>query len=201
MKSAEKASKILQNAEADLRKLIGEAAGDGDYSGVETIAAWASSLHKLSEHAVALPESSNGSKKTAIRTKKTKKKTAKQRGQRNGSYPKFAVSGDTLVKIAWSKAKKGEYKHKSPKSVACVLADTLDRLFAENELVSMETVLPIKDADGNDIPDYQVYLCLAWLKAAGAVNQKGREGYTQSNSKETVQSDLKVAWHNLPKDK
>ena len=47
----------------------------------------------------------------------------------------------------------------------------------------MEENLPLKDpADGTEIPTYQVYLCLAWLRQAKLVEQHGRQGYSLPDS-------------------
>ncbi len=47
----------------------------------------------------------------------------------------------------------------------------------------MEENLPLKDpADGTEIPTYQVYLCLAWLRQAKLVEQHGRQGYSLPSS-------------------
>ena len=47
------------------------------------------------------------------------------------------------------------------------------------ETFTMEDVLPLFDADsGREVPSYQAYLVLAWLRSAGVVVQHGRQGYS-----------------------
>ena len=88
MKSAEKASKILRSAESDLRKLIADAANEGDYESVEHIAAWASDLRTLYEsHIQEPPRDSrrvNGAKGKTKPAKKATKRPAKKRKGRVG---------------------------------------------------------------------------------------------------------------------
>ena len=42
----------------------------------------------------------------------------------------------------------------------------------------MEDVLPLHDEEHAEIPSYQVYLSLAWLREIRAVAQHGRDGYS-----------------------
>ena len=41
----------------------------------------------------------------------------------------------------------------------------------------MEDVLPLGYAGGKEIPSYQAYLALAWLRSVEAIRKDGREGY------------------------
>jgi hypothetical protein len=43
----------------------------------------------------------------------------------------------------------------------------------------MEEVLPLNNpGDGSELPSYQVYLSLAWLRAEDLIVQHGRQGYS-----------------------
>ena len=45
-------------------------------------------------------------------------------------------------------------------------------------MFTTEDLLPLHDtADGTDVPSYQVYVCLAWLRHEKLVHQEGRQGY------------------------
>ena len=82
-----------------------------------------------------------------------------------GQYPKFVREGDNLVKIGWSKSQRAEYEHKSPKRLLAVLCESLTS--ANGKRIMMDKVLPLKDpVTGSAFPDYQSYLCLAWLRSA-----------------------------------
>ena len=41
----------------------------------------------------------------------------------------------------------------------------------------MDKVLPIVMADKTEIPSYQAYLVLAWLRDRGAIQRQGNDGY------------------------
>ena len=62
----------------------------------------------------------------------------------------------------------------------------------------MGKVLPLKDAaNGSVFPDYQSYLCLAWLRSGGLVIQHGRQGYSLPKGIELDKS-IETHWVNLP---
>jgi hypothetical protein len=196
----------LVSAEAAMKRLIAEAAEHGDYSLVEKLAKWAGSLGGMytEEQSAAQsnrqPSVPSGNEATtppvAVATKR-KASTKKPGHSKRRAYPVFAKSGDSLVKIAWSKSSKSEYHHKSPRFVAKVLADSLIRQDKESAIVSMDKILPLKTDDGSEIPDYQVYVSLAWLRKVGAVKQNGRQGYTVKKTND-LQAVIDNAWSNLP---
>jgi len=207
MSIEQRARKVLSDAESELRRLIAAAAQAGDYTSVEAVTSWAAILNQAvadgraptsspSPCSDAKSRTRNSSKK---RTKASQKKTTRSKAKTR-SYPKFARSGDSLVKIAWSKSQKGEYKHKSPRSVLLLLVDALDDLLGEGSLVAMEDILPLRAEDGQEIPDYQVYLCLAWLRSIGAVQQKGRQGYTRSGLADNLKQIVTDKWNGLRND-
>jgi hypothetical protein len=112
-----------------------------------------------------------------------------------GQYPKFVREGDSLVKIGWSKSQRAEYEHKSPKRLLAVLRDSLTS--ANGKRIMMHRVLPLKDpVTGSAFPDYQSYLCLAWLKSAGLVIQHGRQGYSLPKGIE-LEKSVEALWANL----
>ena len=204
MSILQRAIHVLTDAEAALKRLIGEAAERGEYSSVETLARWANGLGAMSakeqqavqQNKAAAPSDTQGPVSTAITSKrKTFSRTSGHSKRRK--YPVFVKSGDTLVKIAWSKSSKSEYHHKSPRMVVRVLADTLTHRARSGAIVSMDTLLPLKADDGSEIPDYQAYVSLAWLRQIGAVEQNGRQGYTVKKPDE-LRGKIDAAWASLP---
>ena len=114
---------------------------------------------------------------------------------RLGQYPKFVREGDNLVKIGWSKSQRAEYEHKSPKRLLAVLCESLTS--ANGKRIMMHKVLPLKDpVTGSAFPDYQSYVCLAWLKSGGLVTQHGRQGYSLPKGIELAKS-VETLWANL----
>lgn len=220
MNTDAKAVRVLERAERDLRDLIAEAARNAEYVTVELIASWASQLSSLHGKGVVSQEDRVGEteigstqaivehrmpEQSSVR-KPTKRSSARRLQSRNRSsvrdYPKFARAGDFLVKIAWSKSQKSEYRHKSPRSVLTKLLNSLSEGLIDNDaVVSMEDILPLKESNGSEIPDYQAYLCLAWLRSIDAVQQKGREGYTRNGTDDEVNRLVERAWGNLGMDK
>ena len=53
--------------------------------------------------------------------------------------------------------------------------------------------MPVPDSAGGEIPSYQVYLTLAWLRHVGAVEKKGRSGYVLRSG-----LDLDAIWDRIP---
>jgi len=41
----------------------------------------------------------------------------------------------------------------------------------------MDEVLPVELQDGTEVPSYQAYLVLAWLRERGTVQRQGNDGY------------------------
>ncbi len=58
-----------------------------------------------------------------------------------------------------------------------------------------DALLPAKDpGNGAAVPDYQVYVAMAWLKHLGVLEQRGRRaGYTVVPDKQ-IDSEITAAW-------
>jgi hypothetical protein len=96
---------------------------------------------------------------------------------RKNEYPKFLREGQSLVKIGWSKSDKKPYEHRAPKRVLDVLVAALLELGQGGRRFTTDELLPLRDGK-DDIPSYQAYLTLAWLRAEHLVRQHGRQGYS-----------------------
>jgi hypothetical protein len=184
METIGRAARIVGDAENNLKKLLAETASGGNYSLVVQLAGWAHSLSDLlSEITGADPEGSsvavNAKAPDGTRSDVTEPLPAPQKKRRAGEYPRFFRNGETLVKIGWSKSEKAEYEHKAPLAVLTDLAAAISAAAIRKSNFVMEAIIPLKGSrDGNEIPSYQVYLCLAWLRAQGLVVQHGRQGYS-----------------------
>ncbi len=118
-----------------------------------------------------------------------------RRRNKLGEYPRFVREGDNLVKVGWSKSQRAEYEHKSPQRLLAVLCESLTS--ANGKRIMMDKVLPLNDpVTGNPFPDYQSYLCLAWLRSAGLVIQHGRQGYSLPKGIE-LERAIETQWANL----
>jgi hypothetical protein len=166
--------------------MLATAAAAGDYEAIVRIAGWAKVLAgMISEAGLNQTEEASISVAqppipgTASFTAGSPAAATAARRPRAKDYPEFFRNGATLVKIGWSKSQKAEYEHKAPLAVLQELAKTLVSAGAKRGRFAMESLLPLKSsADGSEIPSYQTYLCLAWLRAQGLVLQHGRQGYS-----------------------
>lgn len=177
---------------------MGGAATEGDYEAVLQIAGWAKAIGEILARArpgnppvetggppaedeppesVVANESAN--EVPALVRKALAVKPPARRINRAKEYPKFFRNGDVLVKIGWSKTQKTEYEHKAPFSVVSDLATAISQASSRKKQFAMDTILPLKSsADGQEIPSYQTYACLGWIREEGLIIQHGRQGYS-----------------------
>lgn len=177
MGKVQAARDFVEAAEQQLRELIAKAAIDGEYAAIAKLAEAAEALRNTTK---AL-EGAEPTRQTASATVddptisapanisvETVRRTTKE-------YPRFERQGDRLIKVGWSKKDRAEYEHRTDKDVASAvslyLADVpKDRAFRMDEL------LPIQ-IDENEVPLYQAYLVLAWLRDRGLIGKQGKDGY------------------------
>ncbi len=117
---------------------------------------------------------------------------------KKAEYPKFLREGNSLVKLGWSPSEKSEYEHKSPREVLLLLISAVSKVGKNGRRFSMDKILPlINPADNSRVPDYQAYLCLAWLKVLGFLTQHGRQGYSQT-TRAPIEPLIESHWAALP---
>lgn len=122
-----------------------------------------------------------------------------KRKKKKVEYPRFERDGDRLVKIGWSKKNKEAYEHRAPREVIIAFARHLANRVEPGHVFAMEELFPIPDVvTGDEIPTYQAYLTLAWLREAKAIEKKGRDGYVLRNGS-LADGGLDELWDNLPK--
>lgn len=212
----------LQECESRLRGLLAEAAAAGHYEAVLQLTEWArgvAALETVRPPAIGAGKNSNPTghheddgrdhvsssartpekKSTRRRKKKGVRQTQRKRKAIAAAYPKFARFNDELVKIGWSKKAKKEYQHRAPRRVVDCLVDRLMELAAPDELFSTEELFPLCDKDGDsEIPSYQAYLCLAWLREQNLIEQVGRQGYRLADST-SLRDTVERQWRALPR--
>jgi len=185
----DKAIKLIRQCETELRSLLAAAADAGDYEKVLKLTSWAQQLAAL----VASADGSTMLRKPAITTPVSSAK----RAAKGKDYPRFGRRGESLVKVGWSKREKNEYEHKAPKRAVDLLVSALVRTGINGRIFQANDILPLADPDeGTEIPVYQVYLSLAWLRGLGLVDQHGRQGYSVTKPKELM-ATVEGAWHSL----
>lgn len=108
-------------------------------------------------------------------------------------YPFFKRDGERLVKVGWSKKDASEYEHKAPHAAVLAVCGAL-RSMKKN--FAIEEMLPLKDADGVEVPSYHVYMVVAWLRQLGLVDRNGNDGYT-ARREHLGNEDVARIWHSL----
>lgn len=196
-----KGAEVVRAAESSLRELIQTAVVEGQYDRVAVLARWAEQLAQIGGNG---SDRANDAQDSAVsrhgRAKVSSGVKARRssRGKRARSkYPIFRRSGDNLIKIAWSKASKSEYQHQSPKAVVLALLQKMLEAQNDDALITMDNVLPLSTNDQPEVPSYQSYACLAWLREIGVVEQHGRQGYSvvaEAAARELVET----SWGELP---
>jgi len=201
MSLEEQAVEVLRQAEAGLRGLVSAAASAGDYASVVKIAAWAKAIGDMAKGpaTIAAPAGTGACAPAVRQRQKTGPKRAKVpkgRGPR-AAYPRFFRQDEQLVRIAWSKREKKEYRHKAPYAVLQALAKTMSELGKDGRIFSTDDLLPIHDQDGNEVPSYQAYVGIALLKHALLLDQHGRQGYSIPKLTEFGDA-VESLWQKLP---
>ncbi|HKQ48364.1 MAG TPA: hypothetical protein VJZ71_09875 [Phycisphaerae bacterium] len=183
MDIAKRAIEAVQKTERQLLELAGTALAAGDYKSIR-VAELAKAVGELvhfpglngeAEEAtgVPLPIAHKPGDESAGESS-----PRPRRSPRKGEYPKFFRQREALVKIAWSKSERAEYEHRAPRLVIDLLVGAIQKKAGKGRLFTADEVLPfVNSIDGTEVPRYQTYLCLAWLRAEGLVKQKGRQGY------------------------
>jgi hypothetical protein len=190
----EDAIRCLKECEANLRRFVSEAAAAGDYETVLRLTACAKQVAAISssfgdaapvggEHQTS-PARLNGHAAPKVRSNSV-------------AYPRFACRRDHLIRFGRSKGESSEYQHKTAKPAVDAVASAVLEAGREGRVFTIEDCRPVVTAaNGSEVPGYQVYNVLAWLKKMGLVDQHGRQGYSICNPREFLQQ-VEIAWKSL----
>lgn len=181
MGTIQEARGVLATAEGSLRQLMEQAMREQRYSDVAEVAGLAEGLARLLQapgRSIQVePQAPVASRELADADSQVLERRPAGKG-RKSEYPKFIREGDKLVKIGWSKKNKSSYEHKAPRAAVNAFARHLAGNVVEGKVFVVEDLFPIPDiANGGDLPSYQAYVTLAWLRHAGVIEKKGRNGY------------------------
>ena len=113
--------------------------------------------------------------------------------------PQFLREKAELVKLGWSAIKEGTYEHRVHEEIVHTISAIVASKGKAGHRFTMNEILESLSAEKNSkqIPSYQVYAVVLWLKWAGMVLQHGRQGYTVIRP-QTFASSLETAWQSLP---
>lgn len=200
--------RVLRSAEEELHALISAELKLQNYSEVSRIAAAAEQVALLAKElgtgasasaVSAMPRTKASSTVSRPRgTRSPRAKTAKRPDSHAQSgYPRFAREQDRLIKIGWSKKNESEYEHRVSRDAVVSVLTALGGKFGGGELFEADTLLPVVDASGAEMPSYQVYLVLAWLRDLGGLEKQGREGYRCTAGK-LDDSQIAELWARTP---
>ncbi len=199
----EKIRSILHEAEASLKAVIAGELEAGRFSQVARIAGIGDALSELvgsvhPSHASVSNKIANRADATLPKPVQRKARPAKsRRASITAHFPRFERDGERLVKVGWSKKRREEYEHRAPREVVETFARVLWVTARPGNTFTMETILPVHDSSGDELPSYQSYLSLAWLRSAGALEKRGRDGYDLVLPDMTSSTFAKL-WNKLP---
>lgn len=186
--TVERAKMLIRRCESELRALVAKAADDGDYAAVIEITAWAKQLAELATQGSAILSIVNPAQSRVAGRKSTKRSL----------YPKFGRSSNELVKIGWSKKAKREYRHRVSKTIVDLLVKSLSKVGKGGQMFGIADCLPLIDPQAqSEVPEYQIYVAVAWLRAGDLIEQYGRKGYSIPKP-DNLSAAADSAWRKLP---
>ncbi|MBX3372901.1 MAG: hypothetical protein KF817_03640 [Phycisphaeraceae bacterium] len=201
----DRAAEMIRRAEREIRGQIAEAAASGAYGLVDRLSSLARRLADLADEAAGTPEPASAAASPASKGGKPRsgaKRVAAsgRKPSRMEGYPRFERSRDTLLKIGWSKKSRTEYVHRAQRAGLDAVVLAVTDLGRNGRVFTTEELLPaVQQTGDSDLPEYQAYVCLAWLRAIGVVEQHGREGYSVPDGDPAVA--VGRAWEALPKSR
>ncbi|MFN9211674.1 MAG: hypothetical protein ACK6DI_12460 [Betaproteobacteria bacterium] len=178
----------VRACEAAIREQIAELLAARRYDQVADLAVLAGRLAEIGNargedvvHQRNRPSPVEGSLRTPMVVANSVREKATQ-------YPRFERHGNRLVKIGWSKRDKSEYEHKASFDAVSGVASKLLEAAQAGGMVRVEDLLPVHGQDGEEVPSYQVYLVVAWMRELGALERVGNEGYRVSEANLSISS-------------
>lgn len=200
MTAVQTAKGVLADAEKALRELMQQEIKSHRYSELAELAGLADGLARLADTSPN-GKAATSAAPTSIATHpnpiRTAPKTVHKRRSSKASYPRFERNNDKLVKIGWSKKSREEYEHRAPQSAVLAFAKHLTQCATAGSTFVVDQLLPIHDASGEELPSYQIYLALAWLRHIGIVEKTGRDGYVLRRDS-LAPGWIEAYWSELP---
>lgn len=195
----DRAEGSLRRCEADIQLLVADAASSSKYDEIDRLTAIARSLNEMALGAASAQRLDRRAEAGAapISARQTAPPREARAPARKADYPKFARDGNDLVKTGWSKKKREEYMHRARRGQAESIASALAGRGHTNGTVPIDDILSVRDRSGSEIPSYQVYLTLAWLRKEGLVERRGRNGYRVRDPEHLVGTFADM-WSALP---
>ncbi len=210
MDTIQKARQVIADAEAALRDLISKALVEQRYSEVKEIAGLADKVARILQSGdIQLSTSPPPSPSdTALRSMvqhvmdaptpsysdKPAKRVRRRIPQVKKGYPRFVRDDDKLVKVGWSKKNKAEYEHRVPRETILTFVRHLDENVEESTKFDIDSLFPVSDGSGGEVPGYQIYVIIAWLREVDVIEKLGRDGYV-IRDKSVLRGKLDEQWN------
>lgn len=197
MEPPARALEVLTEAESQMRRLIEESVRVGQYHDVVVMARIADRLSALragDTEAGSRTEADDTAPATpGTDVPRSHPRKAVPAGRRKG-YPRFSITGDEVSKISWSKKLKGEYEHRASRQSVEAVLKVIAEASQQRDVVAVADLLPLRSGRGaGEVPMYQVYVALGWLKSIGVVRQHGRQGYSVPEVEASAQR-MTIEW-------
>lgn len=197
MEKIKQARALVAATEAKVRDLIEAAAREAQYDELSELVAIAQALKRLGGASTAISNSPSRASSAAAQQPLAVAEPRSPGPKSGKDFPRFERDGDRLVKLGWSKRDRTVYEHKASKDVVEAVAFALAQ-FPRERAFRMEEALPVQLPDGTEVPSYQPYLVLAWLRDRGAVEKIGKDGYRWTIER-FEQSDFQAVWTSTPR--
>lgn len=189
MESAREVEKVLHACAEKLKALTEAALADGDFDSVLYVTTVLKKLSDL-QHGM---DTDSGVRRDLLVGKQTleaddsshrdpvQHHEPKGRAKSNTAYPRFRRDGSHLVKVGWSKKSRQEYEHRAAFDVVLAVSSRLEETTAGSRTAGVDELHPLVVGDhGDQVPSYQLYLAIAWLRSERLLNRIGRKGYTSA---------------------
>lgn len=199
--------KLIAELDGAARREIALAAGEGRFDELPHLTPMAKEIAALAARwsceassapmVLSQPEApTEPSAPAAPRGETTPQSSAKLK---KSDYPKFLREKHELVKLGWSPREKGPYEHRVPKAGVDAVVSAVTSKGKAGHRFTMDEILKALASAKNveQVPSYQTYAVVSWLKWAGMVLQHGRQGYTVVRP-QTFATSIESAWQSLP---
>lgn len=174
MESSSGVSQILVRCEKEIRERAVSALSKADYS-------LSRSLMDLAQELSALRDRYTGDVVTSVEVKPLPVRRAKAVAavKSKAAYPHFVREDESIVKVGWSKKEKAEYEHRASLDSVRAFVRHLAAAAIPGRIWTVESILPVPSLSGDsELPEYQIYLVLAWLRSVSLIDKHGRNGYS-----------------------
>ena len=196
---------VVLKAEQAVADLARQAVEQREYAVAASLTNLAGELRTIAEHAQSsgakiVPAAGGVNSGAAVAAEEARQAQprAVRRKPKKGEFPKFLRDEGTLYKLGWSKSQKTIYEHKTAKSALTALVKKLVTVGPNRRRFTVEDVLPLPGPSADtEVPTYQVYLSLAWLRSVGLLIQHGRQGYSIAHPAR-FESDVEGNWQQIP---